>query len=158
MQQSSPFLPLPLSLLCPCAVVDHPSERSSIYISNRISVFPHHRQHGPRLLGNVCLTAVMMNRIDTANGFRSQPHKGQLHCSSLLLCTDLHVNRSTVHFFKRGTAPISCKRAVHLSMAPLSLLGTVIRDKMMKTVTVQVNARCDMHNFLRCSCKKSISC
>jgi ribosomal protein S17 len=32
-------------------------------------------------------------------------------------------------------------------MAPLSLLGTVIRDKMMKTVTVQVNARSDMHNF-----------
>ena len=53
MQQSSPSSLSP----SPCsahAVVDHPSERSSIYISNRISVFPHHRQHGPRLLGNVC--------------------------------------------------------------------------------------------------------
>ena len=67
------------------------------------------------------------------------------HCARFSACTCMY--RSTVHFFKRGIAPVACKRAVYLSMAPLSLLGTVIRDKMMKTVTVQVNARCNMNNF-----------
>jgi ribosomal protein S17 len=32
-------------------------------------------------------------------------------------------------------------------MAPLSLLGTVVRDKMMKTVTVQVIARFLVSSF-----------
>jgi hypothetical protein len=82
LQQSSPFLPLPLSLLCPCAVVDHPSERSSIYISNRISVFPHHRQHSPlRLLGNVCDGA-----MTPQTGSVHSRTRGNFTCSSLRQC------------------------------------------------------------------------
>ncbi len=70
-------------------------------------------------------------------------HGQQGHSVAVARC--LFVHAFAYGHFKRDTITqtLVCtlvKCAAHRSMAPLSLLGTVVRDKMMKTVTVQVNA------------------